>query len=339
MDDSIVSKHLRLRITAERQWLGRDSIADLERCWEFVQASAGGRLPSRVLVVIEWQDDKSGINTERSSVTIGMNDPASMRDARGFLIHGAARELARLALTDLMGEGSSRPESSFLTEGMSEILAHEFSGTVRRLGAAWVISHYADLIQPLGFRQLSEKAGSGNSLDLISAAPGVTFLMLCNELYGRDRLLKLFESLEQKSLEESIYSAFRVRAGTLEKQWLSRVRSYLPQEITISPDEPAVELDRVIFAPASAKPGTNVTARVFTRPGKNNLVPGETFLIDEAGGKVMQGRPGKQGEGAAVQFELPLDPTRQDGQCRVQIVAVDSGGNVRIWDASFTVSR
>ena len=84
MDESIVSRHLRLRVPAERLWLGRDNITDLERCWEFIHASAGGQLPSRVMVVIEWRDAATSVDAERSSISLGMNDPSALKDSNGL---------------------------------------------------------------------------------------------------------------------------------------------------------------------------------------------------------------------------------------------------------------
>jgi hypothetical protein len=339
-DQSIVSRHLRLLIAAERQVLGRDNISDLERCWEFVHAAAGGQLPSRVLVVIEWQDAATSIDVERSSITLGMNDPSGLKDANGFLLHSAARGLARLSLSNLMGEGASQPENRFLLDGMSEMLAHEFSNTVRRLGAAWTICHYVDKISPLGLMQLSGRSEfAGGSQDLVAAAPGITFLTFCSEVYGRDRVLKLFDSLAQKSLEDSLAAAFKTRVPVLEAQWLNRVRGYDPQEFSISADEPGPALDRVVFNPEPAKPGTTVGVRLYTHRGRSDLSSAGIFLIDESSGKIRQGHQATSTEGLLTQFEIPVESARQEGQYRVRIVAVDNGGNVRIWEASYTVTR
>ena len=112
MDDSIVAKHVRVRIPAERQWLGRDTISDLERCWEFVQASTGGYLPSRVLVVIHWQDSIATTDPDRSTISIGLNDSAAAADMKGYLLHNAACELARFALINLSDGAAARPEKA-----------------------------------------------------------------------------------------------------------------------------------------------------------------------------------------------------------------------------------
>jgi hypothetical protein len=340
IDESIVSRHLRLRIPAERQWLGRDNISDLERCWEFVHATAGGQLPGRVLIVIEWQDAATSIDMERSSITLGMNDPNGLKDANAFLLHSAARGLARLSLSNLMGDGASQPENRFLLDGMSEMLAHEFSNTVRRLDAAWTICHYVDKISPLGLMQLSRRSEfAGGSQDLVAAAPGIAFLTFCSEVYGRDRVLKLFDSLAQKSLEDSLAAAFKTRLPILETQWLNRVRGYVPQEFSISADEPGPALDRVIFNPEQARPGTALGVRLYTHQGRSNLSSTGIFLIDESSSKVRQGHQAKSTESLFTQFEIPIESARQDGRYRVRIVAVDNGGNVRIWEASYTVTR
>jgi len=339
-DESIVSRHLRLHIPAERQWIGRDNISDLERCWEFVHVAAGGQLPSRVSVVIEWQDAATSVDAERSTITLGMNDPSALKDSNGFLLQIAVRGLARLALTNLMGDGASKPENRFLLDGMSEMLAHEFSNTVKRLGAAWTICHYVDKISPLGLMHLSGRSEfAGDSQDLVAAAPGITFLTFCSEVYGRDRVLKLFDSLAQKNLEDSLAAAFKTRVPALETQWLNRVRGYDPQEFSISPDEPGPALDRVLFNPDPAKPGAALAVRLYTHQGRSYLGSTGIFLIDESSGKTRQGHQVKPTEGMFTQFEIPVESARQDGKYRVHIVAVDNGGNVCIWEASYTVTR
>lgn len=339
-DESVASRHLRLRIPAERQTFGRENISDLERCWEFVHAAAGGQLPSRVLVIIEWQDASTSIDAELSSISLGMNDPSALKDSNGFLLHNAARGLARLALANLMGDGASKPENRFLLDGMSEMLAHEFSNSVRRLGAAWTICHYVDKISPLELMRLSGRSEfSGNSQDLIGAAPGITFLTFCSEVYGRDRVLKLFDSLAKKSLEDSLAAAFKTRVPVLETEWLNRVRGYEPKEISISVDEPGPALDRVLFNPEQARPGAALVVQLYAHQGRSDLGSAGIFLVDEASGKTRQGHQAKSTGGLFTQFEIPVESARPEGQYPVRIVAVDNGGNVRIWEASYTVTR
>jgi hypothetical protein len=339
MDDSLVAKHVHIRIPVERHWLGRDSISDLERSWEFIQAAAGRRLPSRVLIVIEWRDDTASVDSENSTISIGMSDPAAAPDMKGFLIHNATRELARLALINLSGNGAAREENRFLLEGMSEMLAHEFSHSVKRLGAAWAICYYLDRMNHLGLKQLSGRPElSGSNHDLRSAAAGITLLTVCRELYGQERVLKLFESLARKNVEQSLAAAFKTPAA-VEAEWLNRVRSYQPADVSITTEEEAPVLDRVIFVPDRGKPGATLAMQLFTHDRSDDLSPAGIFVIDESSGKVLQGREARAADGQCTQFEIPIDSACQEGRYRLRIVAIDEGGNVRNWEASYSVVR
>jgi hypothetical protein len=151
--------------------------------------------------------------------------------------------------------------------------------------------------------------------------------------------LKLFDSLSQKNLEDSLAAAFKTRAPLLETQWLNRVRGYDPQDFSISPDEPGPALDRVLFNPEPAKPGAALAARLYTHQGRSYLSSTGIFLIDESSGRTLQGHQVKSTGGMFTQFEIPVESARQDGKYQVHIVAVDNGGNVRIWEASYTVTR
>ncbi len=339
-DENIVSKHVRLLIPFERQWLGREVISELERCWEFVQGATGGRLPGRVLVVIEWDDAASTVDPERSIVTIGMNSPAAAADMKGFLLHSTARDLSRLALIGLSEGRASQEENRFLLEGMSEMLARDFSGSVRRLGAAWAICYYLDRMTPLALKQISGRPEfSGDAHDLRTAAPGITFLTSCRDLYGRERLLKLFESLAKKSLDDSLTAAFKTSPKNLEAAWLKRLRAYRPADITIAGEEEAPVLERVAFVPDSGKAGGSLEVRVFTRDGANDLMNGGIFVIDDTTGTVVQGKEGRSGDGRYTQVALAIEPAREAGRYRLQLIAVDEGGNVRNWESFYSVAR
>jgi hypothetical protein len=339
MDDSIVAKHVRLRIPVERQWLGREAISDLERCWAFLQGATGGKLPGRVQVVIEWQDATSAVDADRGMISIGMNHPAAAKDLKGFLLHSATRELARLALLNLSGRSVSKEQNRFLSEGMAEMLAHDFSNTTRKLGAAWAICYYLDRINPLGLKQLSNRPDLFSTQDLRSASPGITFLTACRDLFGRVRVLKLFESLAKKNLEDSLAAAFRPPVSALETNWLNRVRSYTPADVTITAEEQAPVLDRVVFVPEQAKAGATLGMQLFTRDVDNDLLPAGIFVVDESSGKVMQGVAARSAAGSHTVFEIPIDPSRQAGQCRLRVIAVDEGGNIRNWEAMYSVVR
>ncbi len=339
-DESNKTKHVRIRIPSDRQWLGLETANDLERCWEFIDAATGDKLPSRILVVIHWQDALSSADLERGTITIGMNDPACAVNPQDFLLHAAARELARMALTNLSAGAAARDENRFLLEGMSEMLAHDFSNTVRRLTAAWTICHYLDMIQPLDLKTLSSRPEfDGRTHDLRSASPGITFLSLCRELYGTERTLRIFESLARKNLEESLTSTVRTPMAKLQAQWLARVRSQKTADVTITSAEEVPTMERITFEPDPGKPGVPLRARLVTRDGTNDLGSAGLFLIDEKSGKVLQGRQTYMTGLRTTQFEIPIETARQDGRYRLRVVAVDEGGNVRNWEAFYSIAR
>ncbi len=339
MDDSIVAKHVRIRIPVERQWFGRDSIVELERCWDFVRRATKGSLPGRVLVEIDWEDATSTFDAMRSVVSIGMNHPAAAKDLKGFLLHSAARELARMALRTLSEGGVAKEENRFLHGGMAEILAREFSSTTKRLGTAWAICYYLDRMNPLSFKELANRPELFSGGDLRAAAPGITFLTFCRELYGRDRILKLFELLAKKSLVDSLALAFRPPATLLETEWLRRVRSYAPGDITVAGEDAAPVLDKVSFVPEQGKAGAPLVMRVFARDGDSDLLPNGIFVVDDSSGKVLQGLPAKPAEGSHIIFTIPIAAEREAGRYRVRMIAIDEGGNLREWDAHYSVVR
>jgi hypothetical protein len=338
-DESLVEKHVRIRIPADRQLLGRESILDLERCWGFIDSATGGKLPRRVLFVIHWKDALATADIDRGTITIGVKNNAAAADARGYLLHIAAREMGRLALTGLSDGAAAHEENRFLLEGMSEMLAHDYSNTVKRLTAAWTVCYYLDRIRPLALGQMSAVAGLSQSAhDFPSAAPGVAFLSFCRDLYGRERILKLFESLARKNLEESLAAVFKTPAATLEAGWLERVRRFNPVDITPGTPDEAPALDYVKFSPDPGKPGAELQAQVFTRDLQNDLTAAGIFVIDEASGKVLRGRQQAQAV-ASAQVEVPIDTARQEGRYRLRVVAVDEGGNVRNWEAFYSIIR
>ncbi len=339
VDDSIVAKHVRLRIPTERHWLGRECITELERCWEFLDGATGGKMPARVIVVIGWRDSRATVDPQRSVVSIGMDHPAAANNLKAFLLQSAARELARLGLISLSSGGLARDENLLLAEGMSEILAHEFFNTTRRLSAAWAISHYLDRISPLGLQPQGLRADRFTRHDLSSAAPGITFLIACREQYGRDRVTRLLESLAKRGLAESIATVFRTQAAAVEAEWLKRVRGYQPAEITVLPGEEGPRLERVMFVPETAKAGSVLELRLFTRNGSDMLGSSGIFVVDEGSGKVFQGVPAGAAGSEHTRFELPVEAARQAGQYRIQITAADEGGNLRIWEATYQVQR
>ena len=339
-DESNKTKHVRIRITSDRQWLGRETANDLERCWEYIDAATGRKLPSRVLVIIHWQDALTAADVERGTVTIGMNDRAASANPKDYLLHTVARELGRIALIGLSDGNAAKEENRFLLDGMSEMLAHDFTNTVKRLAAAWTICHYLDKIQPLDLQKLSARPELLCSIhDLRSASPGVTFLTQCRERFGSERTLKLFESLARKNLDQSLTTVFKAPLAWLEAQWLARVRSLDPVDITITNPEEAPALDHINFEPNPGKPGSPLGAQLFTRDSTNDLVPAGVFVVDDSSGKVLQGSQVVSAGKRAMQFSIPIESARQDGRYRLRLVAVDEGGNVRNWETFYTVAR
>jgi hypothetical protein len=340
MDDSIVSKHVRVRIAAERQLIGREAISDLERCWEFVDSATGGQLPRRVQIVIGFQDAAMSVDAARATLSIGMSNPAASRDPRGFLLQNAAREMARLALINLSSGGAAKDENRFLLQGMAEMLAHDFSNTVKRLGAAWAICFYLDRMNPLTLKRLAvQTEATGGNHDLLSASPGITFLTACREQYGRERLFKLFESMSRRSLDESLGMVFKGTTAGLEAQWLARIRNYHPADLTSTTEGEVPALDRITFVPESGRPGENLSMRLYAHDGADDLSPGGIFVVDESSGKVLQGAAGGKGGDRYIQFEIPIDPGRPPGRYRLQVAAVDDEGNIRNWEASYLIAR
>jgi len=222
--ENIGSEHVRLRMPPEREALGRDLAAELERCYLFMNRATGQNLPRRVLILADWTQSEDGCNHRSATVTIGMKQPVAAADVKGYLLHRAAREMARMGLLGLSG-GARREDTEFMFEGMIEILAHEYARTSRGLDAAWVIAQYLDQMKLLDFStQRSWTRFSAGKRCLKTAAPGVTLLNTLRALQGRDAPLKLFEALKKKSLTESLATAFKAPAGDVESIWLKKVR-------------------------------------------------------------------------------------------------------------------
>src|SRR5215831_12264431 len=76
-DGRIVSEHVRLRIPAEREWLGREAIGDLEECWRYIDGVTREKLPHRIVIEVNWERLESSINVSEGSISIGMGHPAA----------------------------------------------------------------------------------------------------------------------------------------------------------------------------------------------------------------------------------------------------------------------
>ncbi len=339
ISDTIISEHIRIRIPMEREWLGREVVTDLNRCWIYVNGATGDKMPRKVLVDIRWDQSDSSVGLAESRIVIGMDHPAAVANMRGFLLHSAARELGRLGLMALSKGGGQREETEFLTEGMSEMLAREYARTTRSLSGAWILAQLLDRMNLLGLKaQASWSSFSGGRHDLRAAAPGITFLMTCRELYGRDKVLKLFEALRKGSLAESIGAAFKTSIAALEGTWLQKVREFRAgEDVTAATEEDAPRLERTVYFPEVIRPGATVQVRLFMRLGANALLPEGIYIQDETSNRVFQARTPAEKDAKYSLVELPVESGRQPGSYNLKVVALDEGGNVRTWTGTYAV--
>jgi hypothetical protein len=339
IDDRITSAHIRIRIPLERQWLGRETISDLERCWKFLDAATNKNLPRQVLVVIRWDDAVSTADLKTGAISIGMDDPAAASDMGAFIVHNAARQMARLGLGYLSRGAAFNEDTEFLTEGMAEILVREYEHSARSLNAAWVVSYLLDEMKLLSLSaQSSWKTFSNGKRSLRSAAPGVTFLITCRELHGRDKLLKLFEAMDKVNLEQSLASVFKTSAASLEAAWLQRVRSYQDvDDIIVTSPEDAPQLQQIGENPGNCTPGNTLPLRFLIRDGGRNLSSDGVFLRDEANGRIMPARRDPEKGTTYFRAEMPVEMDRRPGEYGYTAIAVDESGNVCHLRGRYTV--
>ncbi len=336
--ETVGSEHVRINMPSERIALGRDLAAEIERCYLFMNRATGQSLPRKILIVVSWDQADSNCSRQNAAITVGMDDPAASADLRGFLLHSAAKEMARLGLLELSG-GAQREDTEFLFEGMSEILVHEYNHTSRSIEGAWTISKYLDEMKLLGFSSQRSWTGfSSGKRCLRSAAPGITLLTTYRELQGREAPLKLFEGLRKNSLTASLSAAFKAPAAEIENTWLKKVREYeAADEITITGDE-IPQLLQTALVPGTAKPGTTLQIQLGLRDRNNNLLPEGIFLRDERTGRVMQAEaPSEKGSEYFV-VKLPIEPDCPAGEYRYQVTAIDESGNLRNWQGTYKVS-
>jgi hypothetical protein len=335
--ETIGSEHLLLRIPAERSSIGRDLASELERCYAFMNRSTGQSLPRKVSIFVTWDQADSRSNWQNDAIIIGMRLPAASADPKGFLLHGAAKEIARLGLLELSG-GAQREDTEFLFEGMAEILVHEYDHSSKSLEGAWVISKYLDEMKLLGVAtQRSWSQFSSGKRCLRSAAPGITLLTTYREMQGRDTPVKLFEALKRNSLTASLTAAFKAPAAEIESVWLKKVREYQPaNEITITPDE-APQLLQTALVPGSAKPGTTLEVQLFFKDRNNDLWPDGVFLRDERSGLLLQAQAPPDKGAAYFVVKLPIEPSCPAGNYTYQITGIDETGNLRTWTGSYKV--
>ncbi len=338
--DNIVSEHVRLRIPSEREWLGREVIPELERAWQFVDRALAGRLPRRVLIVGLWDQGRDRTRAEDATVFIGMDTPPAIPDPKGYFVYQSTRELARMGLLELSRRGAGRPANRNLMEGMIEILAREFLGSIRGLNGAWVYCHYLDrlgLLSIAGSASGSDRAPSAG--DYYSAAPGATFLLSCRQRFGREKLFKVFEALRKDDYAAALSSTLGIPTAELERLWLERVRSYdVSADSTVTTDADIPALVGFTLSPPAPAPGTVIQLRFAIEDQGLNLSARGVFLSDMRSGRVFQCRDGLS-DGKSYYFaDVPLDGTTAPGEYRYRVTAVDEAGNLRHWDGEYKVT-
>jgi hypothetical protein len=331
----LVSEHVRMKIPVERQWLGRETMAELEKCWSYVNGTLDEKMPRRVLVTVLWDSQESSTNYGESSISIGMADPAASADMKSFVLHRAAVGMARLGLAELSRQGTLREENQFLAEGMCEIIAREYRQTTRGLAGAWVLAHFLERTKRLGLvPQSSWSTFSQGRVDLRAVSPGVTLVTTLRELHGRERIIKLFEAMKKEGLDEALTSTFRSPARVLEQAWIKKVRDYrISDEVTVTSEENAPRLTQTVSG--TVRPGGKLQLRLSIEDIGRDFSPTSLFVLDEASGQVIEGKTGDGGRFVVV--EIPIDGKRPPGKCDVRITAVDDSGNVRHWNGSYDV--
>ena len=334
----IVSEHVRLRIPAEREWLGRESIGDLERCWRYIDGVTKEKLPRRIVVEVAWERLENTINASEGIISIGMGHPPARSRPKAYLLHSAAREMTRLALADLSRGAALREDTQMLTEGMVEIIAREYLGLGKSLASAWVLAHFLDRTKPLSLATpLSSTPSSGSRPDLRAAAPGITLLLTCRELHGRESLIKLFEALRKGKPDEALASTFKTPVRVLEEAWLKKVRSYeVAGDITVTSPEDSPVLRQTTFVPPRGPTGTNLELKLLLQDKTHDLSPSSVFVEDEGSSRVFQGR-GSGSEGEFTIFEIAVDGKRRPGKYGFKVFAIDDAGNTRHWNGAYTI--
>jgi hypothetical protein len=335
--DSSYSEHLRIRMPVERQMLGRDAIAELELCYGYMNRATGAGLPRKVFIIVSWDQSGSSCSYRDSSISIGMNQPAASVAPKSFLLHSAARELARLGLLQL-SQGDQPPDAEFLFEGMVEILTHEYEHSSRALEGAWQISGLLDKMQMLGLS--TERAWStfsGGQRCFRNAAPGITFMTTFREDQGRDRPLKFFESLRRYGVSESLEIAFKAPAPELESAWLKKVREYRPEgDIIVAPDE-APQLLKTSPVPEAASPGGSLELRIYLKDKASNVLPLGVFLRDAKTGHVVQPQVASEKGFSYFSAVIPIEADRAPGEYNYELTVVDESGNLRCWNGKYLV--
>lgn len=335
--DNLVSEHIVVRIAREREWIGRDTVPDLERCWQFIERAIAGKLPHRVFVAPDWRRPLAWTRAVEDTVFIGMDDPAAVADPRGYLLFHAAREMARMALSKLSGSGAAREENAFLVEGMIEIYAHEFRGSARGIEAAWTLSHLLERTEGLGLNRMYRwQEYSAGRRDPCVTGPAVTFLLVCRQRHGREKLLRLFEALRRATPAEAFRQVLQTTAVELEQAWLEEVRRHdAGRELLAGAGADAPALRRAAADPERARAGETVRVQVSVTRGRAPLLPCGLFVTDLQSDRVFRARPaGAEGDYLA---EIPVAAGSAPGHRTLRITAVDAAGNVRHWSGGYEI--
>jgi hypothetical protein len=290
------------------------------------------------LLDITWDSAESVCNRRESSIRLGMKQPAAAVNTKAFLLHHAAREMARMGLLEL-SQGAEREDTEFLFEGMVKILVHEYEHSSRNLESAWAISRLLDEMHMLGLTTVRDWSKfSGGRRCLRSAAPGITFLMTFRDLLGRDRPLKLFEALRKAGLNQSLASAFKSPAHELEAVWLKRVREYhVADEITVVPDE-VPQLLQTEVLPGAVQPGATLTLRFLLKDSAGNLLPDGVFVRDERTGRLGQAQADPDKDSEYITATIPVEAGCAPGQYSYRVTAIDESGNLRSWTGNYKVA-
>lgn len=326
-----------MRMPVERLSMGREMIANLERCYLFMNRSTENSLPRKLLITVTWEQLDSVCNWREGAVLVGMKQPASS-DLKASLFHTIAREMARIGLLRLSG-GAQREDTRFLFEGMIELLTHEFEHSSRGLEAAWALCKHLDENRQLGLMaQRPWSSFSGGKTSLRTAAPGITFLTTFRELQGRDQPIRLFGALKKNSSIAALSSVFRNSPVDLDTIWLNRVREHEDlDEITIPGDDPPQLLESVP-SPQPSQPGTVLQLRILLRDRNENLLPDGIFVRDLRTRRLFTTSHSSRTAEINLTAALPIASDCPPGDYVYQVTAIDEGGNLRRWVRGYKVA-
>lgn len=342
---SMTSKHVVLQFPAEREILGRELSTEAERCYDYMNRAMDGGLPRTITIVLDWTALEDTWNFRTSRITIGMNRPYALADAKKFLAHTLPLGIARLGLLNL-SQGGQREDTEFLFEGMAEILAHEYNHSTRSLDTAWATAKLLDEIGQLGFpQQRIWSEFSKAQRNHRNAAPGITFLLIQREL-DRTRPVKFFTALRKNSLLSALSTTFKAPVAELEAVWLKRVRDYeIPEEINVQSSEGPQLLGVNVISDADH----SVRLNLLINDPTNDVYPENVFVRDLNSGKTFSAENlptvGSSEDETATKdisdysftVTIPMAPDVPAGQYNCMIIIIDEAGNLRQSTQSYTL--